>query len=177
MDYLYNDVHVEPTGQNVIVPNNDVARLMYYLSCVDYVINYNGINKLDDYNHYYLLTKVEIDTLIKIVLMLNPKLFVDAGIFILDPNLVPYGMNNEFYEITDNRIGFHINEEIIIGGKIVKVLNFMACRDTWLNKYYFNPLMNLLTPKKTYSLPPSRRYTPPRRYQEEECDDSCCSIY
>ncbi len=113
MDYVYNDVQVNSIGKKVTVPNNDIARLMYYLSCVDTVINYNEIDNLTDYNSYYLLTDNEIDILIETVLILNPKYFVDAGIFILDSYLVPDDMNNEFYEITDNRIGFHINENNI----------------------------------------------------------------
>ena len=203
MDYLYNDLQVKRIGEKTTVPNNDVARLMYYLSCVDTVINYNEIDNLTDYNSYYLLTDDEIEILIKTVLILNPKFFVDAGIFILDSYLVPDDMMNEFYEITDNRIGFHINEEIILGGKVVKVLKIMACRNTWLDKNYFNPLKNLLSPEETYPLPPPppiilyippprEPLTPPNRGPTTQprinpispqikpkniCDDCCCSIY
>ena len=49
MDYVYNDVQVKPIGKKVTDPNNDIARLMYYLSCVDTVINYNEIDNLTDY--------------------------------------------------------------------------------------------------------------------------------
>ena len=92
--------------------------------------------------------------------------------------------------------------KIILGGKVVKVLKIMACRKTWLDKNYFNPLKNLLSTEETYPLPPpiifskppSRRepLTPPRREPltppsrgpinpqikpKNKCDDCCCSIY
>ena len=31
----------------------------------------------------------------------------------------------------------------MIGGKTVKVLNVMACNDSWLSKYYYNPLNSI----------------------------------
>ena len=41
---------VELIGGKASVPNDDVAKLMYYLHCVDTVINYNEIDKLSDYD-------------------------------------------------------------------------------------------------------------------------------
>ena len=42
--------------------------------------------------------------------------------------------------ITDDRIGFHVNEEIVIGGRVVRVLNVMDCTTQWINTYYNGPL-------------------------------------
>ena len=66
-----------------------------------------------------------------------------AGVFILDESLIPYNFNNEFYQITDQRIGIHINQEIMIRERYVRVLKIIACNDTWLNKYYYNPIKNI----------------------------------
>ena len=38
----YNSLKVEAIGQKVYVPDNDYARLMYYLSCVFTVIQYDA---------------------------------------------------------------------------------------------------------------------------------------
>ena len=47
-------------------------------------------------------------------------------IFILDSRLLISGFDNEFYQITDERIGIHVNEEVMIGGRVVRVLKVMA---------------------------------------------------
>ena len=43
---------IKATGQTASVPNDDVARLMYYFKCVVSVINYSGIDKLTNYKNY-----------------------------------------------------------------------------------------------------------------------------
>ena len=40
-DLFFNDLKVYAIGVAVKVPDNDIARLMYYLSFVDTVINHN----------------------------------------------------------------------------------------------------------------------------------------
>ena len=147
LDYNYNSVQVKPIGATVLIPNNDAAKLMYYLSCVDTVISHEEEqSKLTDYENYDLLNEFEINLLITSVTFFHPQIFIESGVFIKDPSLIPDGMDNEFYQITDSRIGIHVNEEIIIGGKSVKVLKIMACNNYWLLEYYFDPLDNLKHP-------------------------------
>ena len=93
-DLDYNSLRVEAIGRSVYIPNNDYAKLMYYLSCVFTVIQYDKNNKLTDYKHYYLLTKDEENALIILALLFNPKIFLDASIFVYEPNLIPYGYTN-----------------------------------------------------------------------------------
>ena len=69
-------------------------------------------------------------------------IFIEAGVFVVDPALGPEGMSNEFYKITDKKFGFHVDQQIMIGGQMVKVLKIMACKTTWLYKFYINPLNN-----------------------------------
>ena len=140
--FNHNQVSVKSIGKTVLIPDNDIARLMYYLSCVDTVINY-GEDILSDYENYDLLTPTQKEVLVKLVEMFAPPFFIKAGVFILDQNLLPGNFNNEFYQITDQRIGIHINQEIMIGGRTVRVLKIMACNTAWLNKYYYTPLKNI----------------------------------
>ena len=157
-NFGFNNLKVEAIGQKVTIPNDDVAKLMYYLSCVDTVINYNEIDRLTDYENYDLLSVDDMAELFKLVLLFNPKIFIDAGIFILDPVLVPDDSDNEFYQITDERIGIHVNSEIVIGGRTVKVLKVMACNLDWLNTFYFEPWKNIFEAaereKEVYLPPP-----------------------
>ena len=163
-------------GERTSVPNDNVAKLMYYLSCVDIVINYNEIDRLSDYQNYDLLTKDDMVELFKLVLLFNPKIFIDAGIFIIDESLLPYDLDNQFYKITDERIGIYVNDEIMIGGRNVKVLKVMACNEDWLVRNYYRPWKNLFELYDQYKRsqtrivyyippppPPEPVYTPPKR--------------
>ena len=149
MSAFFNEdrIRVEAIGRTVTIPNNDIARLMYYLSCVDTVISYDELDLLSDYENYDLLNAEQKELLLKLVEILHREIFIKAGIFIIDENLIPDGFNNEFYQITDQRIGIHINQEIMIGGRYVTVLKIMACNVTWLNKYYYTPIKNIYNMK------------------------------
>ena len=37
--------------------------------------------------------------------LFNPLIFIKAKVFIINPNLVASGYSNEFYKITDEKIG------------------------------------------------------------------------
>ena len=143
-NYNFNRMHVQEMDMEIVdIPDDDVAKLMYYLSCVDTVINYQGIDRLSDYQNYDSLSVDELTLLFKLVLIFNPKYFVEKGVFIIDENLLPDNLSNQFYKITDERIGIHVNNEIFIGGRTVNVLKVMACNEDWLIQYYFTPWKNI----------------------------------
>ena len=180
-NFGFDKLNIKPIGKTITIPDNDVARLMYYLSCVDVVINYkkDEDDVLTDFENYDLLTGEEIVKLIKIVTILSPKFFVDKGIFIVDPKLVPNNLPNEFYEITNERFGFHFNNQIMIGGKTVKVLKVMACTSEWLFRFYINPLKNILNKLKSPPPPPKPQsgfvFVSPIKFQNNsyETNDQC----
>ena len=143
-NYNFNRTHVQEMDMEIVeVPDDEVAKLMYYLSCVDTVINYQEIDKLSDYENYDLLTADDLLELFKLVLIFNPKYFVEKGVFIINENLLPNGLGNQFYKITDERIGIHVNNEMFIGGRTVNVLKVMACNMDWLIRNYFTPWKNI----------------------------------
>ena len=131
-------VKVRAFGTKTEIPNNALAKLMYYLDCVATVINYDD-RTLTDYQNYDELSGEELVAVYQLAKLLNPRLFIDAGIFIVDPKLL-HDAGNQFYEIYDETIGVHVNQEIMIGGKSVKVLKIMACNNIWLSTYYYNPI-------------------------------------
>ena len=161
-----NSLKIEPTGYETFTPSNNLAKLMYYLSCVFAVIQYNEDSKFADYEHYYNLSKEDEKAVIVLALLLNPKLFLDAHIFIIEPNLIPYGFSNQFYKITDERIGVHANEEIIIAGKAVRVLKIMACKESWLDNNFYDPIANINR---------TSEYEYKYEYKEKSCNlKKCC---
>ena len=134
-----NNTTIEAFGNITNVPNNNIAKLMYYLDCVSTVIEYND-NTITNYQNYDELTIEELLAVYTLATLLNPQLFIDAKIFIVNPNLLPDSLDNQFYKIIDERIGVHVNQEIMIGGKSVKVLKVMACNTSWLIRNYYAPL-------------------------------------
>ena len=157
----FNNVKVRTFGERTSVPDDNVAKLMYYLSCVDTVINYNEIDRLSDYQNYDSLSVDDLTELFKLVILFNPEIFVEAGIFILDESLLPYDLDNQFFEITDERIGIHVNNEIFIGGRSVKVLKVMACNEDWLVRNYFRPWKNIFELTERYRNSQRNDYVPP----------------
>ena len=135
-----NKFSVERTGVAANVPDNYLARLMYYLTCVFNVIQYNENTRLSDYKNYYYLTNEERNAVYTLALLFKPEIFINAGIFVLDNGLLTGEFGNDFYKITDERIGFHASQEIVIGGRTVKVLKIMACKNSWLQNNYYGPL-------------------------------------
>lgn len=135
------NVKVRAFGTKVTVPNNAMASLMYYLDCVSTVIDYKD-RSLTDFQNYDELTGEELVAVYALAKIFHPSIFINAGIFIIDQKLL-FDSANQFYEITDETIGFHANREIVIGGKVRKVLKLMACNDYWLSKYYFGPIKQI----------------------------------
>jgi len=178
LNYDYNSLKVETTGQTVYVPNNDLARLMYYLDCVLAVIQYEEDSRLTDYQNYLRLTEEEKKAVYALAALFQPKIFIDAGVFLPKPSLVPYGKSNQFYKITDDRIGIHVNQEIVIGGRVVRVLEVMAFTQEWLNRNYIEPLENITyrlesQQNRYISPPPANIYV----NQPVVRQDNCCDSY
>jgi hypothetical protein len=118
-----------------------IAKLMIYLVCVATVIDYHD-RTLTDYQNYNELSGEELVAVYQVAKLLNPSLFINAGIFIVSQDLL-LDLDNQFYEISDETLGFHVNSEIMIGGKVVKVLKVMACNNRWLQSNYFSPISEI----------------------------------
>ena len=137
------NMQIRAFGTQANVPKNPIANLMYYLNCVATVIDYHD-PILTDYHNYDLLSDEELLAVYTLATLLNPQLFIEAGIFIVDQSLL-LDFENQFYEISDETIGIHVNSEIIIGGKTVKVLKVMACNENWLVISYYRPMNQINT--------------------------------
>ena len=104
----------------------------------------------------------------KLALIMNPKIFIEAGIFIVDPDLVPSGQMNNFQEITDERIGFHVNEQILIGERSVKVLKVMVCKNTWINQHYNIPIAEITNEIKNRNRRVQISQNPPAHTEDQQ---------
>jgi hypothetical protein len=140
-----NRVRMNIYGEEVTIPNDNIAKLMYYLDCVSTVIEYNEPNLLTDFKNYDRLDSNGRQIVYELACVLDPEIFIENGIFIVDPNLPPEFCPNKFVKLTDETIAIHAhqeihaNREVVIGGKIRKALNVMFCDPSWLSNFYYIP--------------------------------------
>ena len=92
------NVKVKIFGKLVDIPNDPIAKLMYYLNCINEVINYES-NTLIDYENYKSLSIEEANFVYRLARVLNPHIFTDAGIFRCEPNFNFNGSGNGFFNL------------------------------------------------------------------------------
>ena len=136
----YQSLDVEKYGKATSVPYNNLAKLMYYLHCVFAVIevDYNG--KLTDYKNYDRVSKKEEDLILALAILFSAKIMIENYIFFVDSKYSSYSSTNDFYKLTDKKIGIHVNSEVMIGGISRKVLKIMGCSKNWLEEHYYEPM-------------------------------------
>ena len=167
----YKKLEVEKVVDEIIgkIPENKLAKLMYYLECVFTVIESDTEKKYTNYNNYYSITKPDESIILGLVHTFNIKLMQDLNLFKVEPDYVPIDKENEFYEITDEKFNGKVNSEVIIEEKTRKVLKVMACKQSWIVKYYENPI-------KEYGLDEYNFYDGNNSNNDNECDKckKCC---
>lgn len=134
-------INIEKTGVSCNVPDNDIARLMYYLNCIDSLIDFGIPANLKDYQNYYKLSFNSENSVICYAHLLDPKTFIRNNIMIIDPSGKLCGnSNNSFFKITDSRFSFAATREFVVGGRNIRTLNIMAYKQVWLDRFYYNPM-------------------------------------
>jgi hypothetical protein len=75
-------VTVADTGRSVVVPDDDIARLMYYLQCVTVSLGLDILeDDLVDYKNYRRLSRARTELVVKSALLFSPDEFIDKLIF------------------------------------------------------------------------------------------------
>ena len=83
IDYQYESLDIKNTGTTVHVPDNYLAKLMYYLSCATSVIQYDIDNKYTDKNNYALLTADEEEHVVDCAKLLEPDYLIEKKLFLV----------------------------------------------------------------------------------------------
>ena len=140
--YIEKNIRIKAFGRYTTIPDNNMAKLMYYLHCVTSVIDIID-PVLTDYQNYAELTWEQLKEVHKTATKYSPDIFTSHKIFIVDRDLLKNSSDNDFYEITDETIGIHVDKEIIIGGRVAKVNKVMICNNSWLSEYYYKPISEI----------------------------------
>ncbi len=188
-----NNISAERTGVLVSVPNNDVARLMYYMQCVCTAINCDDdpdIQRFTNYKNWARLSIAEQKALVAVCGAVSPTILNDRVFFHSDE--LCGNSSNEFYTINQVRNQVLAAQSIIIAGQQRVVNKIMTYKLIWMESYYYNPMRRLVArfsapppppPSITYTSPTYRQsFTPPtvvqpnRVRKKRSCCCRCCLI-
>ncbi len=167
-----NEVESECMTESANVPNNDVARLMYYLNCVCFAIdcnNDNGIQRFTNYQNWARLSFEEQCLLFALCYTLSPDVFEYKVFFNCEEHCVQF--ENEFYKIGQVRHQRVAAESIIIAGRTRRVNKIMT--------YYLGPMRRIAATINSPPRPPPRalHYVPPVLQQPERQNKSLHTCY
>jgi hypothetical protein len=141
-----DEISVECTGTVTTVPNNDVARLMYYLNCVCTVIDCNhdpDIQRFTNYRNWSYLTVSEQAQLLVVCYTFSPDVFNNQVFFHSDE--LCGNSSNEFFRINQVSHRLIAAESIVIAGQTREVNQIMTYKMAWMRNNYYEPMQRLAT--------------------------------
>ena len=137
---VYQGEKLTCTGQDATVPDNAIAKLMYYLNSVAFCVAELYITipkKLRDYENYSLISDQDRVEVLWWAQRLHPENLKFVGAFVDDHTLCEEGYSNEFYKrqewtvVPVPRFGqFHI-------------MRVMAFTEQWLTENYKTPMKTI----------------------------------
>ena len=138
-----NQINVREKGFAVSVPDNDVARLMYYFHCVCSAIEYtdSDMQRYRDYQNWRSLSYIEIRLLVVLCRTLNPGVFNNKVFFQSDA--LCGNSSNKFYEISQISNQVLAVRSIVIAGRTRRVNSIMTYKMSWMYNNYFGPMQRL----------------------------------
>ncbi len=134
--------NVTDYGVSTVIPDDDVARLMYYLNCVTLSV---GLDILQDdlvqFKNYRQLSPARIAAVFKTAIELSPDELLGQLIFRDDKGeLVSGSSTNAFISISAACNVVSLNRDIIVAGKVQKVSKVMFFKSSWLKFFYTDPI-------------------------------------
>ncbi len=142
--FRQRELGLEEIGGTVNIPNDDRARLMYYLDCVcDLVPDLRGdptLNRLTKYRNYYL-NGYEIDQLVIYAYLLSPDELAGRCMFQSDELCGNCG--NQFYNINEVTHLLAVAGSILVGGQNKRVQMIMTFKMSWIMNNWANPIKRL----------------------------------
>ena len=139
MSVVAHCIGIEKTGIPVTVPNDPLARIMYYLSCIESITTLD-FGFLSDYKNYKSMSSSQKDLILKAAKMFDPVSLVKLNIFLV----INSQDSNEFWKINDQRlIHCNINRTLSIGQFRGNVTKIMSAPESWFNRNYYQPLREI----------------------------------
>ena len=172
---------ISETGVPVVVPDNDLARLMYYLNCVTLGL---GLDLLQDdivnYKNYRQLSRARTEQVYRSALLFSPDELIDKLIFRDDDLMVAKTSSNKFCSVSVACDVVSLQRDVLVAGKMQNVTRVMFFKSSWLEKYYTDPLLSFLVDSMVTaaitSPPPSSAPPPPQSSNLHRCRCDWCGV-
>ena len=135
-------IHVKKTSSSCTVPDNPIAKLMYYFDCVCSCIEADDdytTCRLRNYSNYSSLSSQEEAQLLILCLALSPDKLI-GSIFIPASDDDLDGSSNAFYELSAVSTRVLVSESLMVGGQQKRVRKIMKFKKSWVETYYINAL-------------------------------------
>jgi len=147
------EVTVKKVGQTVTnVPRSNVARLMYYLGCVNSCLRVGGTAPIEaKYTNYpgaNSLSSTEELNVIVLSVILSPDELIGVCFFVVPDNASCLGGSaNEFLEISEltkvvGAAALHGNKIAMFKGEKTQTAKVMVMTKTWLTTYFLDPIIS-----------------------------------
>ena len=137
---------IKPTGLKANVPNNDLAKLMYYFRCVCTAVEYDmtpQIRRLTNFSNWMRLSDFDIRQLITFCYVFSPDILNNKVFFHSDA--LCGNDSNEFYEISQVTDQFLVVPSVIaVAGQQRRVTKIMVYKISWMANNYYGPFRRLL---------------------------------
>lgn len=131
----------EDTGTSCAVPNNDVAKVSYYLHCVTVGCGLDIIvDDLVDYENVHKLSQARQDSIFEVAYSYSPKEMVGKTIFSDSDQSFTSEKSNVFLKITECTSVVAVTSSIVLGGKETEIKKVMLYTDSWLASYWAEPM-------------------------------------
>jgi hypothetical protein len=143
-------LNVKNTTVAVMVPDDDVARIMYYLYCVTVGVGHDILHDdLVDYRKYQQLSAVRKALVFEAALKYSPDVFIDEVIFRDDEGKVVTGTtSNEFCDISVACDIVSLQRDVVIAGEVRTLTKVMFFASSWLDRYYNGPVARVVLKSK-----------------------------
>lgn len=129
-----------------VVARNPYSRLMYYIHCINNLINLNTryptVKRFSDFSNCDL-DQCEIKELYRLCRFLHPENLY--GKCLLKSTPTSQKPNNLFISISVITYAKEETPDVVIEGNNFKVKQFMACSPEWESFYYLHPMWALAT--------------------------------
>ena len=141
--FFRDQFSLRPTSSRATVPDNDLARVMYYLNCVFTAIEYKDqdVRKFRDYHNWSLLNNAEQRMVLVLALAFSPDEF-DGKVFFHSDKLCG-DSSNKFYELSQVRNQVLAVQSILVAGQTRQVKKIMTYTMFWIQNNYVNPVKRL----------------------------------
>lgn len=139
-----NQFGFKDVGHAVNVPNNDVAKLMYYFSCVCSAVECDmtpQMRRFANYSNYMHMSINDVRQLIRLCYLFSPDVFEDKVFF--ESDALCGNSSNKFYEISQVSHNLLAVSSIIIAGRSRQVKQIMTYKMSWMRNNYLEPMLRL----------------------------------